>query len=120
MAVNGCYFNSFNGWAYNEGASGTQDFEIPPGTILATSTLVGVEMAQDGMAYSGILEYRKRDPNTGIDQVITVGNTATANGLAPTVLDSDVDSVTFAINVVDFGEGDFGTGISVLNQIWFT
>jgi hypothetical protein len=120
MPVSGCYFDSFHGWSQNQTASGTDDFEIPPSNILATAMLTGVLMSNDGFVFSGILEYRRRDPNTGVDQVITVGNLGTSFSLAETVLDSNVDSVTFALGVWDVGGGDFGTRGDVVHQIWFT
>ena len=120
MPVNGCYFDSFYGWSQNETASGTDEFEIPPSNILATAMLTAVGMTNDGWVFSGILEYRKRDPNTGVDQTITVGDLGTSFSLAETVQDSNVDSVTFALGVWDQGGGDFPTRGDVVHQIWFT
>ena len=78
-------------------------------------------MANNGVVESGIVEYRKRDPNTGVDQTITVGNLNTTGGMAQTVQDSDVDSVTFGMLVWDVGGGGLlGTVGDVIHQVWFT
>ena len=120
MPVSGCFFDSYHGASVDEGASGTDDFEIPPSNILATAMLTAVGMSNDGIIFSGILEYRKRDPNTGTEQTITAGDVSTSFSLAETVMDSNVDRVTFALAVWDFGNGDFGTRGDVVHQIWFT
>lgn len=120
MSVSGCYFGSYWGWSQNETASGTDDFEIPPSNIMATAMMTAMGATNDGWVFSGILEYRKRDPNTGTDQVITPGTLAESFSLADIVVDSNVDSVTFALGVWDFGEGTFATRGDVVHQIWFT
>jgi hypothetical protein len=120
MSVSGCYFDSYWGWSQNEAASGTEDFEIPPSNIMATAMMTGMAATNDGWVFSGILEYRKRDPNTGTDQVITPGTLSKSFSLADIVVDSNVDSVTFALGVWDFGEGTFATRGDVVHQIWFT
>lgn len=120
MSVSGCYYGSYWGWSEDESASGTVDFEIPPSNIMATAMMTAMAATNDGWVFSGILEYRKRDSNTNTDQVVQAGTLAESFSLADIVVDSNVDSVTFALGVWDFGEGTFATRGDVVHQIWFT
>jgi hypothetical protein len=121
MTVSGCYWNSKWAGASNETETATWDYEIPPSTIFATSTLSTVIMSNQGFAGSGILEYRKRNQKTGIDKVITVGSFSglLTQDLASAIWDSNVDSVTFAMMVWDTGAGaPESTGANVVQQMW--
>lgn len=119
MTVSGCYWNSAYAWALNEAETASWDFEIPPSTIFATSTLCSVSETNQGYVGSGILEYRKRNEKTGVDKVITVGNLTPSFGLPQAIWDSNVDSVTFAMVVWDFGAGaPESTAGDVLHQMW--
>jgi hypothetical protein len=62
MAVTGFYADTKYGWAQNESATWTDDFEIAPANVYATAMLTGILVSNDGFLYSGIVEYRTKNP----------------------------------------------------------
>jgi len=120
MSANGIFIDSFDAFAFNETPTFTDDFEIPPSTIVASTSLTSVAMTNDGWVFSGILEFRKRNPKTGKDHVNVVGTLGVSFSLAKIVADNHVDSVTFGLGVWDFGGSrlDFATTVQGTNQVW--
>ncbi|HYV72896.1 MAG TPA: hypothetical protein VFB24_01440 [Candidatus Binatia bacterium] len=119
MAVWGFYVDSYWVYSENETASYTDDFNFSPNNVYATAMLTGVLVANNSFLFSGILEYQKRDPNTGQEQVVPVGTTNESFGLAEVIIDNNVDRVTFALAVWDTGGGDFGARADAVHQVWF-
>jgi len=117
MPIDALFFSTMDGWAQNQVGTQTEDFEIPPSTIYATATLTGLATTNDGNMWSGIVEYRKRDPKTGKDQVHIVGDISSTLDLPGAVFDTHVDSVTFGLGVNDYGEGNFTTSAFTVHQI---
>ena len=120
MSANGIFIDSFDAFALNETPTFTDDFEIPPSTVVASTSLTSVAMTNDGWVFSGILEFRKRNPKTGKDHVNVVGTLDVSFSLAKIVADNHVDSVTFGLGVWDFGGSglDFATTVQGTNQVW--
>ena len=97
-------------------------FEFAPTNLVYATTMLtayGLTGGDSSTVTSGILEYRKRDPSTGVDQPITVGSTNLAFDLSELILDNNVDSVTFQLVVTDSGgpKGFFGTFADTVHQI---
>ncbi len=85
--------------AWNGGSgSWSQDVEFGPSTVFAFTTMQTFSQVDaDGYAVevsSGVMQYRTRDPNTGVESLHNVG--ANQNwGSVPAIFDNNVDSVTF-------------------------
>jgi hypothetical protein len=118
MAVWGFYVDTFWGWSENELASGTDDIEFPPANAYATAMLTGIGVANNSFLFSGIVEYRRRDPNTGQEQTVTAGVLDPSFSLAEVIIDSNVDRVTFGLGVWDTGGGDFSSRADSVHQVW--
>ncbi len=89
--------------AWNGGSgSWSQDVVFGPSTVFAFTTMQTFSQVDaDGYAVeasSGVMQYRTKDPNTGVETDHNVG--ANQNwGVVPGVFDNDVDSITFSWGV---------------------
>jgi hypothetical protein len=107
--------------AHNGDTSFTDDFEFAPANVVEATALLTAFAHTGGdtsIVCSGILEYRKRDPNTGVDQVVPMGSLGLF-ALSDLLVDSNVDSVTFGLVADDSGGGGFfDTRGDVVHQVW--
>ena len=119
MAVTGFHVDSFWGWSQNETASGTSDIECSPSNVYATAMVTAIGVQNNSFLWSGILEYRTKNPKTGKQKTVTVGNLNWSFSLAEYIVDSNVDRVTFALGVWDTGGGIFSSRVDSVHQLWF-
>jgi hypothetical protein len=119
MAVTGFHVSSFWGWSENETASGTTDVEVSPSSVYATAMIDGLTVANNAFLWSGILEYRTRNPKTGKKTTHSVGNLNWSFSLADWIVDNNVDRITFAMGIWDTGGGNFSSRLDAVHQIWF-
>jgi hypothetical protein len=104
-----------------DGSAQTADFEfdtIP--SVEAYSMLTAFSHSEGSVSIvtSGIIEYTTRDPNTGIDNPVTVG-TLDLFEQQNLLIAQNVVSVTFGMAATDSGGGGFfATRGDIVNQVW--
>jgi hypothetical protein len=118
MAVWGFYADSRYGWAQNESATWTDDFEFAPANVYATAMLTGILVSNNGFLYSGIAEYRTKNPKTGKHKVVSTGHLDTTFGIAEVIIENNVDRVTFGMGIWDQGGGDWPSRADAVHQVW--
>ena len=74
MKVTGFYADSKWAWASNKAESATDDFEFPAANVYATSSLTALLETNNSWVFTGIVEYRKKNPKTGKHTTVKVGN----------------------------------------------
>jgi hypothetical protein len=122
MALIGYYTDHWSLEVQNEdGSAQTADFEfdITP-SVEAYSMLTAFSHTEGSVSIvtSGIIEYTTRDPNTGIDNPITVG-TLDLFDQQNLLIAQNVVSVTFGMAATDSGGGGFfATRGDIVNQVW--
>jgi hypothetical protein len=122
MALIGYYTDHWALEVQNEdGSAQTADFEfdITP-SVEAYSMLTAFSHTEGSVSIvtSGIIEYTTRDPNTGIDNPITVG-TLDLFDQQNLLIAQNVVSVTFGMAATDSGGGGFfATRGDIVNQVW--
>jgi hypothetical protein len=122
MALIGYYTDHWSLEVRNEDSNAqTADFEfdITP-SIEAYSMLTAFSHTEGSVSIvtSGIIEYTTRDPNTGIDNPVTVGalDLFEQQNL---LLAQNVVRVTFGMAASDSGGGGFfATRGDIVNQVW--
>jgi hypothetical protein len=122
MGLVGYYTDHWSLEVQNEdGSAQTADFEfdtIP--SVEAYSMLTAFSHSEGSVSIvtSGIIEYTTRDPNTGIDNPVTVG-TLDLFEQQNLLIAQNVVSVTFGMAATDSGGGGFfATRGDIVNQVW--
>jgi|SRR5215469_14733765 hypothetical protein len=118
MKVTNFYADSKYAWANNEAYSFTDDFVFPVANVYATSALTALLETNNSWVFTGIVEYRTKNPKTGKHKTVRVGNLNLSLDLAGAIVDNHVDRVTFGLAAWDTGGGDFDTNVSSINQVW--
>jgi len=118
MKVTGFCVDSGDLWAANTNQSATHDFEFPPGNVYATAALTALFETNSSWVYTGVLEYRKKNPKTGKHKTVKVGNLNISLDLAGEIVDNHVDRVTFGLAAWDTGGSDWPTSVSSIIQVW--
>jgi hypothetical protein len=111
MYVDACHFIGVHGWCEgNDTADWSHDVELAPSSVLCTANLSSLEIYNAGAANAGIVQYRTRDPNTGIDTVHDLPGVSSPVlvGLTPAIYDDNVDSITFYVDL-ESASGDVYT-----------
>ena len=119
MSISGFSVDTKWVWANNEAYSLSDDFEFPAANVYATSALTGLLETKNSWVFTGIVEYRKKNPKTGKHTTVKVGDLSLSLDLAGQIVDENVDRVTFGLAAWDTGGGDFATNANSINQIWF-
>jgi len=118
MSVWGFYVDSWDGWSQNETASWTDDFNFSPASVYATAMLTGILATNNSFLFSGIVEYRKKNPKTGKHTTVRAGTLGLSFGLGELIIDQNVDRVTFGLGVWDTGGGDWPSRADAVHQVW--
>lgn len=118
MKLTGFITDSKWAWANNKAESGTDDFNFSPSSAYATSALTQLLETNNSWVFTGIVEYRTKNPKTGKHKTVKVGNLNLSLDLAGEIVDNKVDRVTFGFAAWDTGGGDWPTNMSSVNQVW--
>lgn len=119
MAIQAVHYQSVHGWAQNTYADWSHDFEIAPSSVYCSSQLASYSGGLAG-ADTGFSQYRVRNPDTGVDTVVSLGGTSSPElvGLVPAFYADNCDSVTFWFHVED-GDGDGVIAMALFNVFFW-
>lgn len=118
MAIEGVHYQYVRGWATDTNADWSLDYEIPPSSIYCTSQLAGFS-GNFASADTGFLQYRVRDPRTGVDTIVTPSHVeAGLMGLAPAFATDNCDFITFWFHL-ECADGDGVIAMALFNVFFW-
>jgi hypothetical protein len=119
MAIVSYYGQYHHAWVTNNYADWSHDVEMPPSSVLCTSQLASYSAGLAG-ADTGFSQYSVRNPDTGVDAVVSLGGTSSPElvGLIPAFSADNCDSVTFWFHVED-GDGNGVIAMALFNIFYW-
>jgi len=122
MPVDAGHYNWVHGWCQGDDVGDwSHDVEFAPASVWCWANLSSLSIYNNAAANAGIVQYRTRDPNTGVDTVHNLPGVSSPVlvGLTPAIgITNNVDSVTFYFDL-ESASGAEVYAIAVFNILFW-